>query len=422
MHIKTILNQIHPIKGFVYKEFYFSKTSRPQIEITIEPDRRIRPICSVCGESASTYDTSPKPRRFKFIPLWHMMVTFVYYMRRVDCHRCGVKVERVPWSDGKHHTTFALRSFLANWSKDLSWKRVAERFDTSWETVYRSVGWVVDWGLEHRDLKGIKAIGVDEVLWHRGHKYLTLVYQIDAGRRRLLWIGRDRTTRTFLRFSRMLDKGQRRGERFSEKIRYACSDMWKPYLKVIKKKCPNAIHILDRFHIKKKFTEAVDQVRREEVRRLREGGYEAVLTKSRFIFLKNPVNLTKRQASKLKDLVTLNLRTVRAWLLKEEFERFWTYRNATWAKKFLKQWTTQAMHSRLDPMKKVAKTLRAHEDLILNWFQAKGMSSGIVEGMNTKVKLITRRSYGFRTYKATETALYHALGDLPEPKMPHRFC
>lgn len=299
---------------------------------------------------------------------------------------------------------------------------MAERFDTSWETVYRSVRWVVDWGLEHRDLKEIEAIGVDEVLWHRGHKYLTLVYQIDAGRRRLLWIGRDRTTRTFLRFFRTLDKGQRRGERLSEKIRYACSDMWKPYLKVIKKKCPNAIHILDRFHIKKKFTEAVDQVRRDEVRRLREGGYEAVLTKSRFVFLKNPVNLTSRQASKLKDLVNLNLRTIRAWLLKEEFERFWTYSSATWAKKFLKQWATQAMRSRLDPMKKLAKTLRSHETLILNWFQAKHMSSGIVEGMNTKVKLITRRSYGFRTYKATETALYHNLGDLPEPKMNHRFC
>jgi transposase len=139
MHIKTILNQIYPIKGFIYKEFCITKTSNPQIEIIIKPDGRIRPICSFCEKSCSTYDTSLRPRRFQFVPLWHMVVTFVYCMRRVNCPRCGVKVERVPWSDGKHHTTFALRIFLANWSKDLSWKRVVEHFGTSWETVYRSV-------------------------------------------------------------------------------------------------------------------------------------------------------------------------------------------------------------------------------------------------------------------------------------------
>jgi Transposase len=118
-----------------------------------------------------------------------------------------------------------------------------------------------------------------------------------------------------------------------------------------------------------------------------------------------------------------NLQTVRAYLLKEDFHRFWEYRRAAWAKRFLKRWCTRVLRSQLEPMKKVARTLRNHEPLILNWFRAKGMmSSGVVEGLNYNVKLTMRKAYGFRTYEAVETALYHRLGRLPEPEFTHRFC
>jgi hypothetical protein len=113
---------------------------------------------------------------------------FVYAMRRVDCPACGVKVEQVPWCDGKNQLTTTYRWFLAGWAKRLSWKGVAEAFGTTWQNVFRSVKHAVSWGLAHRT-GGIESIGVDEVQWQRGHKYLTLVYQIDAGCKRLLWIG-----------------------------------------------------------------------------------------------------------------------------------------------------------------------------------------------------------------------------------------
>ena len=118
-----------------------------------------------------------------------------------------------------------------------------------------------------------------------------------------------------------------------------------------------------------------------------------------------------------------NLQTVRAYLLKEEFHQFWEYRTVGWARRFLKDWTTRVLRSRLEPMKKVARTLRGHEELILNWFRAKGLfSSGMVEGFNYNVKLTMRKAYGFRTYNAVEVALYHRLGKLPEPELAHRFC
>ena len=130
-----------------------------------------------------------------------------------------------------------------------------------------------------------------------------------------------------------------------------------------------------------------------------------------------------KQTVKLSEIMKYNLRSVRAYLHREEFQRFWTYTSGTWAGKFLDEWCTRTMRSQLEPLKKVARMLRNHRELILNWFAARGtMSSGAVEGLNNKVKVVTRKSYGFRTLRVAKLALFHTLGHLPEPKDGHRFC
>src|SRR5271167_3878563 len=134
------------------------------------------------------------------------------------------------WADGKSHLTKTYQRFLASWSKLLPWQQVANVFGTSWQSVYRSVQMAVSWGLAHRNLDGIEAIGVDEVQWQKGHHYLTLVYQIDGNCRRLLHIAPERTVRSLLSFFRML------GTTRSAALKFICSDMWRPYLKVIAKK------------------------------------------------------------------------------------------------------------------------------------------------------------------------------------------
>jgi transposase len=306
--------------------------------------------------------------------------------------------------------------FLADWAKRLSWKEVAEAFRTSWDHVFTSVEMAVTWGKSHRDLSGIEAIGVDEVQWHRGHQYLTLVYQIDESCKRLLWIGEKRSIKTLLKFFRWF------GQERTSDLKYVCSDMWKPYLKVIRKKAKNALHILDRFHIMAHINKAIDEVRAQETRSLKEKGLEPVLTKSRWLLLKKPENLTDNQQNKLADLLQYNLKSIRSYLLKEDFQQFWSYVSPYWASWYLDQWTTKTMRSKIEPMKKVAKMLRRHKSLLMNWFKAKGQfSSGIVEGLNNKVKLTVRKSYGFRTLYATEIALFHALGALPVPKTTHKF-
>lgn len=386
------------------------------LDVEVRPHGRSRARCSKCLKKCPGYDTL-EARRFAFVPLWGILVYLVYCMRRVDCPRCGVVVEAVPWAEGKQRMTKAYAWFLAGWAKRLSWKEVAMAFHTSWDSVFRSVEMAVQWGLAHRDLDGVRALGVDEVLWQRGYKFLTVVYQIDQGARRLLWVGQDRKTKTLLKFFRSF------GPERTARLQFICSDMWKPYLKVIARKASQAIHVLDRFHIMAHMSKAIDEVRAKEAKRLKREGYEPVLKGMRFCLLKRPENLTDQQEVKLAQLVKYNLRAVRAYLLKEDFQLFWDYVSPAWAGKFLDRWCTRAMRSQLDPMKKVARMLRSHRELLLNWFRAKGaISAGATEGLNNKLKVTSRKAYGFRSFRATEIALYHALGDLPEPEVTHRFC
>ena len=164
-------------------------------------------------------------------------------------------------------------------------------------------------------------------------------------------------------------------------------------------------------------------MRAQEARTLRAQGREAVLTHTRWCLLKRPQNLTEKQEVKLAELLRYNLKAVRTYLLKEDFQFFWDYRSPSWAGKFLDRWCTRALRSRIEPMKKVARMLRKHRPLLLNWFRAKKrISSGVVEGLNNRLKLTLRKAYGFRTFEAVEVALYHTLGDLPEPEWTHEFC
>ena len=413
MELTTILNQCYRVPGFVYEGARFS-TDKKRIEVRVRPRRGSDPTCSGCQQRCPGYDHL-EARRFEFIPVWGFLVFFLYRMRRVNCPRCGVLVEEVPWGSGKHHLTKAYMQFLAHWARKLSWKEVAESFQTSWEKVCDSVAYVVQWGLAHRTLGPIFAMGVDELQYAKGHKYLTLVYQIDD-LTRLLWVGKERTVETFEGFFAMI------GPELSSRIEFVCSDMWTPYLRVIREKCSQAVHIPDRFHIVAKMNEALDEVRASEARMMVAAGHEPLLKKTRWCLLKRKPNLSTTQRLRLRDLLRYNLKTVRAYLLKEDFHQFWDYDSPAWAGKFLDDWCRQTMRSRIEPMKKIAKMLRAHRDLILNYFKAKKViSSGVVEGLNNKAKVTMRKSYGFRTFRVTELALYHVLGKLPEPELTHRF-
>jgi transposase len=329
--IKTLLNDVHPIKGFCYHLVHWSSPISGVLTAQILSRKGSRGICSGCERPGPTYDHLPK-RQWRFVPLWALPVFLVYALRRIDCKGCGIKVEKVPWATGKIHLADAFRLFLAQWARKLSWSEVADSFLVSWADVYDSVKWVVDYGLKHRVLGGIGAIGVDEILVARGRKFWTLVYQIDEECRRLLWIGKDRTEKTFGKFFNEM------GTEVCKGIGFVCSDMWKPYLAVVKERLKGALHILDRFHIRKNQNEAVDEVRREEASAMRAAGLSPLLKKMRWAFLKRRGNWTSKERRRMRELQGSNLRTLRAFMLVEAFQHFWTYRSPAWAGKFLNGW------------------------------------------------------------------------------------
>ena len=415
MLITTLLNQIEKFKSFVYKKARLEEIEGEEaLVIDIEPRKNSKAVCRICMEPCSTHATE-RPRLFEYVPFWNWKVYFRYAPRRAACAVDGALVEFLPWAVGKERKTKTYQVFLARWAKRLSWKETASIFRTSWNSVFRAVEYVVEYGLANRSLDGVRQIGVDEISYG-GHNYLTLVYQLDAGFRRLLWSGPKRKVKTLLKFFRWFGKER------SALLEYVSSDMWVPYLKVIRKKAVNALNILDRFHIMKKFNEAIDEIRRQEAKELRQHSEDHILVHSRWPLLKNKTNLNEKQVVKLKELLRHKLRSVKGYLMREDFQRFWQYSSIAWAGKFLDDWTKRTMHTRLEPMKKVARMLRSHKALILNWFRADGkISNGAVEGLNLKAKLAMRKAYGFRNVKTLQIALYHTLGKLPEPKINHRF-
>jgi transposase len=416
MRLLNILHRLYPHKGYIYGTPVVSEhDSRQAIRVPLRPRKGSRPICSGCGERGPGYDQLAE-RSFQFVPLWGLAVFFMYRMRRVNCPRCGVTVERVPWARGKEQQTEAFACYLTFWAKLLAWQRVANVFHVSWGTVFAAVERAVEWGLAHRRLDGVEAIGVDEVQWQRGHHYLTLVYQIDEGCKRLLYIGLDRTAASLRGFFDMA------GAEVAAGLKYVCSDMWRPYLDVLAALVPGAIHVLDRYHLMASLNKAIDEIRAGETRRLKADGYEPVLKHSRWCLLKRRENLTAKQTGKLQEILKYNLRTVRAYLHREDLQQLWEYQSPYWAGEFLQGWIGRVMRSRLDPLKKVARSMRNHFGLILNWFKARGtMSSGSVEGLNYNAKLAMKNAYGFRSFRAIEVALFHKLGALPESELTHRF-
>ena len=377
----------------------------------IAPDGRFSPRCGQCLEPAPYRDTRPK-RRFRHVPFWGISMELQFSPRRVSCPRCGgVHVEAMPWVSGKQRMTRALMVTLATWTRILPWKQVAQLFRCAWGTVATAVEEAVAYGLVHRDLEGLTHIGIDEISRKRGHVYVTNVYDLRS--KRLVWSGEERSKETLEAFFKFL------GPEKTAALDGICCDMWQPYIDVIKEQAPQAVLVFDKFHIVRHLMEAVDQVRRDEIRE-KGPAHKALMYKTRFIWLKNPWNLTEGQTFRLGELERLNLKINRAYLLKELFRHFWDYNSAGWARRYLKRWFWWATHSRLEPVREFAWMVRRHEEDILNYFRMP-IDNGTVEGLNNKAKLVIHKAYGFRTAKNYIRNLYHCLGDLPLPQTVHTF-
>jgi transposase len=408
MLIKQLIRETLELQGFRIESV---EKKDSELLVTIQSDLRYHPRCGVCGTSGDYRDTLPE-RRFRHVPIWGIDVTLAYIPCRVSCPECcGVHVELMPWAAGKKRLTKALAVTIATWARQLTLQQVARQFGCSWGTVASAVAYVVAFGLARRDLSGVTHIGIDEISRQKGHIYLTNVYDLKNGT--LLWSAEGRSTDSLDSFFSFF------GQERTEKLKGICCDMWPAFIKAVKAKAPQATLVFDKFHIVKQITAAVDTVRRQEINE-KGKDHSKLVAGSRYIWLKNPWNLTDRQKASLDNLEKLNLTIHRAYLLKESFRDFWQSATKEVATKFLGQWCSWADESMIKPMQEVAKLLRRHEENILTYFDMP-ISNGIVEGLNNKAKVISHRAYGFRTAKNFILNLYHCMSDLAMPTTLHRF-
>jgi transposase len=328
-----------------------------------------------------------------------------YRPRRVQCPRCGVRVEAFPWALPWARVTTALAQAVAVLARQLSGQETARHFQLNWKTVAGVVRRAVQYGLRQRRRPPLHILGIDEVSRRKGHHYLTVVYDLE--RRRVVWVGEDRTEQTLVQFFTEL------GRRRCRTMGVVCMDMWKPYLKPVRQYAPQAQVLFDRFHLVQHLNRALDEVRRSEMRRLR-GREKTSFKRTRFLLLKNPWNLKPEEKERLSTLVRWNTPIVRGYYLKEAFQLFWDYRQPARAEEHLRRWMYSAMRSRLDPFKDFVRLLRAHLDGVLAWTKLR-VSNGALEGMNNKIKLVSHRAFGFRSVRNFIAAIYHCCAHLPLP-------
>ncbi|WP_052519403.1 ISL3 family transposase, partial [Archangium violaceum] len=280
----------------------------------------------------------------------------------------------------------------------------------NWRTVGTIIERVVEERLSPGRLEGLQVIGVDELGWRAGHQYVSLV--VDHLRSRVVWVAEGKNEETLNGFFDEL------GEERTKELTHATMDLSAAFGKAVGNRAPHVRKVFDRFHVQKLANEALDTVRRQEVREQAGSPEGKALKHSRWALLKNPWNLTVRQGEKLSELKKTNQRLYRAYLLKESLARGMDYVQPKRASEHLDKWCQWASHSRLAPFAKLAKTVQRHKDGIVAYVET-GLNNGVVEGINNKIRALIRRAYGFRSPKAFRAMILLCCGGMEfTPPLP----
>lgn len=378
--------------------------------------RRRRLVCPHCGWATRVcHDLRPGMSRWRHLDLGVWRVEVAARLRRLRCPTHGVVVEGVPFARPGAHLTRDFDDLLAWLATRMDKTSVARACRVSWRTVGRACERVVATELDPGRLDGLFRIGVDEISWRKHHRYLTLV--VDHDRAQVVWGAPGRDSATLDRFFDEL------GPERSARIEAVSMDLGPAYLKSVTAEdhAPQAIVCADPFHLVKLVGDALDEVRRDlwqQLRRLPDERYARDFKGARWALLKNPEDLTDNQAAQLKKIKRNRGGIWRAYEMKEQFRAvFAGDLEPAEAIVLLDRWITRASRSRLAPFVKAAKTMRDRRPIIVNAIEA-GISNGRVEGLNTKVRLLVRRAYGFHSAQAALALVMLACGPI-DLKLPH---
>jgi transposase len=373
-----------------------------------------KPRCGICGRRAPVYDRRPL-RWWRHLVVGARVMLLAYAPRRVRCPQCGVHTERVPWGASASRFSWAFEEWVAYLAQITDQTQVHKLTGVAWSTVGQIIERVVSRRLSADRLANLRRIGIDEFSYRKRHRYLTLV--VDHDRRRVVWAAEGRSAETLSAFFREL------GPQACAAIELVSIDMSGGYKKAIAEWLPKAQVIYDRFHVQRLAGDALDAVRRSLVRAAAAGAEDdddepQALKKTRWVLLKGWQRLDAEERARLHEVQRTNRPLYRGYLLKETLASALDYRQPARAERALKSWIAWACRSRLQPFVRVARTLRAHLAGVLAYIRYR-LTNGLAEGLNNKLRIISRRAYGFHSAEALIAMLFLNLGGIElSPRLP----
>jgi transposase len=369
--------------------------------------------CPKCDRRCTIFHVCASPRMWRDIPVCGWSVFFCYQPKEIFCPTHGRIQERIPWAEAYARITYRFEYALLVYCQLMTQKAAARLLHVSTSTLsdllHQSITRLRD---GHR-IRGLTSIGVDEISYCKGHKYATIVYDLD--RSCVVWVGQGKGRDTIdIFFQESLSRYQR------DQILWAACDMSEAYIGAIQEYCRNATLVLDRFHIVKAINAALDEVRKEQWREA-SARERKILKGLRWLLFKHSSTRSKKDNRILHALRKGNRRIYKAWLLKDEFEQFWDFKAPWAAERFLKRWTTAALRTRLEPMRKLVSTLRKHSSHIISFVESR-LTNAVAEGLNRIIKIVKNRPSGFRTLDAFTDMIFLTVGDVDIPaKIPAKF-
>ena len=404
MNNHKLLSKILHLNGLKITDFWFENRDR-ELHLSVKPFKN-GCCCPECRRRGKIISVSSSPRRWDDIAIMGLKVIFWYFPKEIYCPTHGRVQEDIPWANAYARISYRLEWRICSLCQIMTQKAAAKILGMPCSTVSDLLHRIITKNREGHKIRGLVTVGVDEISFCKGHKYATIVYDLD--RSKVLWVGHGKGRKTIDEFfDHELSSYQK------SRIKWASCDMSMAYIEAIKHHCPNVSLVIDRFHVVKALNEAVNEVRKEQWREMDPEGRKSIKG-LRWLLAMNSENRSKEHTRFLNNLRKGNRRIHRAWVLKDEFEQFWNYTNKGCAEKFLKRWITTALRTRIPSLKTFAYTMRKHFHN-LTAFIDRNLTNAVGEGLNRIIKIVKNRASGYRNLEAFSDIIFLTVGDLDIP-------
>jgi transposase len=378
-----------------------------RVDIWVTEIKGLKWKCPVCGQTGSLYDHGEE-RIWRHLDTCQCQTFIHARMPRVSCPIHGPQQVPAPWAERGSRFTLAFERRMIDTLKECDITGARRLLNSGWKEVWGALERAVKRGLKRKERRIPEYLSIDEKSFAKRHKYETLVCDLKGGT--VEFVVDERSQESLEAYYSQFEEEEFRS------VKAVAMDMWDPYIAATREWLPKADIVFDRFHVVRQITEAVDKVRRQEHKLLKEQDDET-LKNTRYLWLANEENIPDWRREEFAELRQINLKTSRAWALKESLRPFWDYKYAKWAEDFFNHWYYWATHSRLDPMVKAAKTMKSHLPNILTFFKHR-ITNAVAEGLNSKIQMVKQMACGFRNRDHYKTAIYFHCGGLdlyPQP-------